>query len=256
MKTIYLFLAASLFLSSCKKDEPIPLQSPPPDNTGNLEIRFIPSMNGAPFEVNQVFVGPNNLRMNVEAFKFYISSVTVHDSTDHLVQDVALVDFSKSAKSLFMDVPSGSYTGLQFGIGLNKTQNGFGNPNFNPSSFPLSHPQSIYNDMYWTNSTRYVFLKVEGKLDTSAAQSSIPTYTWFYHMGKDTLYTPVMFNDLNFTINKGQTTVLEFGVEVNDLFRSQTDTIDMVQQNFTHSTDYPVLARKVMTNFASSIRKL
>jgi hypothetical protein len=256
MKTIYLIVVTSLVLTSCKKDEPIPAQLPQVNDTGKLEIRFSPSMNGAPFQLNQVFTGPNNLRMNVELFKFYLSSITIHDTTDQLIKDVALVDFSKLNKSVIMDVPVGDYTNLKFGIGLSKIQNGTGNPDFNPANFPIEHPQSIYNDMYWTNSTRYVFLKIEGKIDTSAAQNTVPTYTWFYHTGKDTMYTPVAFNNLNFSVNKGQTTVLEFGVEVNDLFINQTDTINMVADNYTHTTDFPVLARKVISNLGRAIRKL
>jgi hypothetical protein len=141
-------------------------------------------------------------------------------------------------------------------LGVKKALNGTDDTNFDEASFPIDHPLSIYNNMYWSWATGYIFSKIEGKIDTSQAQDQTPTYTWFYHSGMDTCYTEKNFDNLNIVVNEGKTTVIELGIEVKDIFISQNDTINMVEDNFTHTTDNIDLARKVSINLAKGFRKL
>jgi hypothetical protein len=142
---------------------------------------------------------------------------------------------------------------MSYAVGLNPTLNGTNNPNYDEAQWPLSHPLSIYNGMYWSWATGYIFSKVEGKTDTSEAQNQTPTFTWFYHSGLDSLYSPNVLNNLNLTIEKDQTTVLQLNLEVNDIFSQPGDTINMQTDYFTHTTDNLELARKVIRNLSKSI---
>lgn len=261
MKTkIYLLFssfacALGILLSACEKDQPIP---PSVEQTnGTVEIRFVATMNGAPFQPNVNFIGPNNLKMNFEALKFYLSDIQLTNSINsQLLSEIELVDLSQSDKSISFETKPGTFQKLKFFLGVKKSLNGTDNPNFDEASFPIDHPLSIYNNMYWSWATGYIFSKMEGKIDTSQTQNQTPTYTWFYHSGLDTCYTEKSFENLNIEVNAGKTTVIELGIEVNDIFINQTDTINMVQDNFTHTTDNIELARKVSLNLARGIRKL
>jgi len=257
MKYIFALITCCV-LAACGTEDPEPITPTlPADTTAKVELRFKPTMNGIPLVMNQVFTGPNGLRMQLELWKFYISEITLQNtSVTQLLKDVALFDFSRPDKSLILTAKPGLYTSLSFAIGVDRNLNRMGDASFSPAVYPMEHPLSIYNDMYWTNSTGYVFLRVEGKIDTSAAQNSVPEFTWFYHTGQDTMYTTTTFDNLNLSVVKGQTKVIELEVEVNELFRTASDTINMVQENFTHSTDRPLLARKVITNFKNAVRKI
>lgn len=249
-----MFLAV-IFLSSCGKDEPI--TEPEVNNTGTVEIRFVPTMNGQAFQLNTPFIGPNDKRIQIESFKSYFSQIRL--STNDVVkgkQDISLLDFGSNNKSILISTQAGNIDKIEFGIGVNKTLNGTSDPNFNPSSYATTHPLSIYNGMYWTWASGYVFVKIEGRIDTSASQTQTPLFTCFYHTGLDTLYSTKSFNDLNLSVTKGQTTIVEIAVEFNEIFKTQSDTIDMVDKYFTHTSDDFELAQKVITNFKLALRRL
>ncbi len=244
----------SLFvLVSCKKDEPVPETKEP---AGTLEIRFYPTMDGQPFQANTLFLGPNQKRMLVETFKFYLSGLYLNSDIDSLlINDVSFVDLTSLNPSLKFLVKPGNYTALRYAVGLTPELNGTNDPNFDEAQFPIDHPLSIYNGMYWSWATGYIFSKIEGKTDTSAAQNQTPTFTWFYHSGLDTLYSPGRISDLSVEIKDQQTTTLDLAIEINEVFSQPGDTINMTSDYFTHTTDNLDLARKVIRNISKSIKQ-
>jgi hypothetical protein len=242
-------------LSACEKDQPIPEPTEP--YKGTVELRFVPTMNGEAFQQNVNFVGPNNFRMNIETLKFYLSDIQlINSSYTTMLSEIELVDLVQNDKTISFETDPGTYQQLKFFLGVKKALNGTDNPDFDEAQFPISHPLSIYNGMYWSWASGYIFSKIDGKIDTSQAQNQTPTFTWFYHSGLDTCYTEKNFNNLNIEVNAGKTTTIEIGIEVNDIFRQPNDTINMVDDNFTHTTDNIDLARKVAQNLAASMRKL
>ena len=242
---------------ACKKDDPI---VPPvlPDPKGTIEIRFLPTMNGNPLAYNQIFQGPNGKRMLLETFRAYLSNIRFEtaDGNQNTLSDIELVDLGTGSNSISLTSIPNTYTALHFGIGVPNNLNGTSNPNFSPAAYPIEHPLSVYNGMYWSWATGYIFLKVEGRIDTTTAQDQTPLYTFFYHTGIDTLYQEHTVNNLNLQVKDGQTSVLEFAIEVNDLFITPGDTINMVDDYFTHTTDNIELARKIIQNFGTALHKL
>lgn len=256
-KTFIFGLLFSLMFafSSCEKDLPLP---DPGINKGKVELIFRVAGNGSPLEFNSLFIGPNNYRMFVEEFKFYASNIALKDSEGKIVPivDVALLNFSNGLVRVEGIVDPGTYTSIEMGIGVEETLNGTNNPGFNPSEYQNDHPLSIYNGMYWTWATGYIFMKIEGKIDTSATQDQTPLLSYFYHIGMDTLYQTKQFDLTNFEVNKAQTSKLEFMIDVNDLFVGSAGTIDMRVNNRTHTTDEFEVARTVFVNLKSAIRRL
>lgn len=255
-KTLFLPLfILSIFLISCDKDESV-VSETPEKTTGTVEIRFIPTMNGEAFSVNQNFVGPNGLRMRYETFKFYLSDIQLQNGSTILgSKDVVLVDFSLSDKTITLESAPGTIDQLTFGVGVKQSLNGTADPDFNPAAYPMDHPLSVYSGMYWTWASGYIFSKLEGRIDTSAAQNQDPIYSFFYHSGIDTLYSTHSISNINAEVVKGQKTSINLKLEVNDVFKTSSDTINMVQDYFTHTTDHFDLAQKVINNLGDAIRK-
>ncbi len=136
---LFVFLGLSLF-TSCKKDEQI-VEPDPEATTGTVEIRFNPTVNGLNFQMNQEFIGPNNLKMRYETFKFYLSQIQLSNgSTIFGSKDVALIDFSLSNNSFTFEANEGVINQIHFGVGLTKELNGTNNPSFTPSIYPIDHP--------------------------------------------------------------------------------------------------------------------
>ncbi len=250
-----LLLVNFLSFSSCQKDESVEATAPE-KTTGTVEIHFVPTMNGEAFQMNQTFIGPNGLRMKYETFKFYVSDFQLHSATSVLgSSEISLIDFSLNDKSISIEANPGTISEISYGLGVKKSLNGTGDPNFNPAAYANNHPLSVYNGMYWTWASGYVFSKLEGRIDTSTTQSQDPNYSFFYHSGKDTLYASHGISGFNETVVKGQKTLIYLKVEVNDVFKTQSDTINMVQQYFTHTTDHYELAQEVISNLGDAIRK-
>lgn len=254
-KLLFLLVSSLIFMSSCKKDEKI--NDPEPEaTTGTVEIRFNPTINGSTFQMNQEFVGPNNLKMRYETFKFYLSQIQLSNGTSILgSKDVALIDFALSNNSFTFEASEGVINQIHFGVGLNKDLNGTNNPNFTPTIYPNDHPLSIYKGMYWTWASGYIFSMLDGRIDTSATQNQEPNYTFFYHSGLDTLYASHSIAGFNSAVVKGQKTIIDLKIELNDVFRNDSDTINMKEDYFTHTSDNLELARKVITNLGNAIRK-
>lgn len=253
---LYSFLLVNLIsFSSCQKDESVEVTEPE-KTTGTVEIRFIPTMNGEAFNLNQNFIGPNGLRMKYETFKFYLSDFQLQSTTSVLgSSEISLIDFSLNDNSISIEANPGTITNISFGLGVKKSLNGTDDPNFNPAAYSNNHPLSIYNGMYWTWASGYIFSKLEGRIDTSALQNQDPNYSFFYHSGKDTVYSSHGISGFNESVVKGQKTLINLKIEVNDVFKTPTDTINMVQDYFTHTTDHLELAQKVINNLGDAIRK-
>lgn len=241
-----------IVMTSCDKDVFIPPALPQEDK-GSLEIQFKPTMNGEPLLLNTVYLGNNSQNLMLETFKAYLSNIQLRSGDSILGEsEVELVDFSLNDKSITLKADEGNIDAIHFDIGLNPTLNGTNDPDFNPATYGNTHPLSIYNSMYWNWASGYIFLKIEGRLDTSLLQDQPPNFTFFYHCGLDTLTRSYELSNLNIDINSGQTTVVELALEMNDIL----ENVDISEEFFTHTSDNIELATKVIINFGNAIRKL
>jgi len=259
MKNIFKYSALALIVlltfNSCKKDDPINEPIIVEDKSGTFEIEINATMNGEPVQGFTPFTNVNNHRATIEDFKFYLGAFKLKNpqgvSID--ISGVAFFDLLNNVNSVKIKLPEGDYADLSFFVGVPDELNGTSNPDFSASIYNQEHPLSIFNGMYWTWSTGYIFLKVEGKIDTSATQNQDFNRNYFYHVGLQNNFLPKEFPGTEIKINKGKTTKLVFKFEYNDLFRNPTDTINMAVNSFTHTTDNMELAEKVITNFSDAL---
>jgi len=243
-----------IFISSCKKDEPIPV--PIIDGlSGTFELEIKATMNGAPVIAYAPFTNVNQHRATIEDFRFYLGTFTLKNASAAEVQikDVAYFDLLNGKNKLSIKLPEGDYTDLSFYVGVPDALNGTNNPDFTASVYGQDHPLSLFNAMYWTWASGYIFLKVEGKIDTSATQDQAFDRNYFYHVGLQDYFLPKHFPGSQIKIKKGETTKLVLKIEYNDLFRNSEETINMAVNSFTHTTDNAVLAEKVIENFRDAL---
>jgi hypothetical protein len=249
MRIIFLssVLLSVLFMAtSCEKDVSLA--------PAWLEVKFQASMNGAPFQLNEPFIGPNGHRIAVEDLRFYVSNFTLTGTSGKQASiETALINFTDQQSKFYMQIPAGTYQNLQFNVGVPPAMNGIGIPEFDPAKYPPGHPLNISNGMYWTSMTGYVFLVIQGKMDTSATKDKPLLFPWFYHVGLNELYGLCSYNNLTVRANTTDTMKLNLHFEINDLFISPDDTIQMPEENFTHTTDHFNLAASVIRNFRHAI---
>jgi len=156
--------------SSCKKDEVNNNQN---NSTGSIVIEFdhVWGMNMAPFQMNTDIVQPmSGDTLNVSLLKYYISNIQLVKNNGDLynIEDgYYLIDPENNTIEL-ENIPSGEYKGVNFLIGVDSLKNfsGLQTGALNPS-----------NGMFWSWSTGYIFVRIEGSSQNS------PTGQFLYHMG-------------------------------------------------------------------------
>jgi hypothetical protein len=239
---LYLALIGSLTLSACKKDpepEPEPLK-------GTLQVNFTGVYNGTPLVINNIYNSAAfGYRIKPETLKYLLHHLYAKNDagTEYEIKEAMTVDFQNASNSFTVQMDPGNYTGIKFNLGVDSTLN-----HADPTVLPIEHPFSVYNanDMHWGWSTGYIFLKFEGRSDTTGNGSGSMNNLFFFHAGNDSNYEELPYFNAPFTIIANQTTQLTVQLDVDKLLVGTSDTIDVKTDNATHTNDNPFLARRIV----------
>jgi len=172
--TIKFFAAVMMILAftGCNKDKastPEPQPLPVLPSTGSLTLFFEGIVGTSPLVfTTQTYTNQAGNTYNITMAKYYISNIKL-TKTDNSVYTVAnsyhLVDLADSLKSLvkLSGVPYGNYKAIEFMIGVDSTRN-------------VSGAQTGALDpslgMFWTWSSGYIMVKIEGTSPQSTASSN------------------------------------------------------------------------------------
>jgi hypothetical protein len=99
-----------------------------------------------------------------------------------VVYDTILLITKLNAGQPFLlgQIPVGEYETIKFDIGIDSIRN-HSDPTLNPAGHPLA---LTFPSMHWSWNTGYIFMRVEGEADTTAAQTGI-NVAFEYHIGGD-----------------------------------------------------------------------
>ncbi len=165
------FIAAIFIFSGCDKEDD------DHDHFGTLQIEFEHKWGPAfgPFSLNTEMTHPSTgEKMTFTTLKYYVSNIVlVNENGTEWVQPESyyIVDAVTSAASKIKleNVPTGNYTGFRYTIGVDSTRNVSG---------AQEGALSPSNNLFWSWSTGYIFIKAEGNSPDAPAPGD-----WFYHIG-------------------------------------------------------------------------
>ncbi len=241
-----LFIFITFTFSECE-DDPKPIL--PVEN--NLRLDFSASVGTNDFSVDTEFLNEDSHPTKFETFKFYISRVTLvkADLTEIEVKDVALVDFkSNFSKKVRMNVPSGNYVAIKFGIGLDSVLNAS-----DPATFPQSHPLGISQGTYWSWASQYKFAMFDGRVDTVGNLGSATDVLVSIHPGTNPLYRKIGGLQHTFTTNTTSTEVVNIDVDMFEIFNGDAGKVDITVDNQSHVTPSDKhIATRIMDNFVNA----
>lgn len=176
MKKIIAFFAFATFLISCNEDK---------DDTGeefgSLNLVFENSVGDQPLNLNSdIYLNASGEAYRVSELKYIISNIELTRSDNTVVtipvQNSYFVINEEGTTTASLDsIPSGSYTNITFGFGVDPTKYPIesGSMNFIPTAEEAG--------MLWTWSAGYKFLKFEGIYSTTADTGDENTFV--YHVG-------------------------------------------------------------------------
>jgi len=169
LKTAIIFslFISLLSLNSCKKEDNLQQNDNNTTTYGNVKIEFEHqwAMSGAEFKLNDTLFHPmKNEKLYFTTFEYYVSNIKFKKSDgtwwSH-PESYFLLDASNS-NSLILNisnVPTATYTEMQYTMGVDSTRNVSG---------AQTGALSTSNNMFWTWNSGYIMLKAEGKSPNSS----------------------------------------------------------------------------------------
>jgi len=208
-----------------------------------LQIKINTSYGNQSFYLDSSYLTDEGYTVKFTDLKFYLSDLT--NGQDTLYQ-ASLYDYRNSQTHLFNT--SGDYSkfeSISGKVGLDSSIN-----HDDPSLFPNESPLNISNAglMHWGWNTGYIFISIEGKVDTLSAGDNFD-HNFSYHIGKDEFMENFTFNNLNWTpTSNGHQ--LEWSLDLAKFLKNNESSIDLKTEFLTHTGSGQLeLAEKVKNNF-------
>jgi hypothetical protein len=171
-----------------------------------------------------------------------MSNITLNNtSISKNVKDVHLFRLDEpNTMNLEVTAPNGNYESVSFGLGLTPELN-----STEPSDYTPDHPLGLNQNTYWPMlSGSYIFVKIEGKMDTSQTSSFYPLT---YHLAHEDLFRAMDFQK-SISLDVNNTASLQFNIDLSELFTN----VDLSQELAHERTSSP-LANQLITNFSNAI---
>jgi len=250
-KILFLFIITALTLSACKKDEPI----------GELDLTFITKTQDGNLILFEDFNLADGTLLNLNKLQFFISDIRlINESSETKIGDIDLVSFkshdnaaaAQAGETLtFGEIPTGSYTGIKFGLGVSSDLNGE-----TPENYAGIEDRVVLADAgnYWVNWESYIHTKVEGFFDANGngtAGGGDDSESITYHTGMDMLYREKTIN-MDITIGEDGTFRLPLTLDIDKIFDS-TSSLDLPNEPVAHSNPTNASFMETTTKVADNL---
>jgi hypothetical protein len=239
----FLFCSMSFLFFSCK-DKPVP-----PVVKDYVDITVQPVYNGENLLMDSIYVTQEGYKIKITDLKFYVTSL--QNGGTNLSQ-AALFDFRETGTLLLhQEADYLKFGSLQGILGVDTTLN-----HDDPSAFPTSSPLNISNagTMHWGWNPGYIFVSVEGKVDTLIDGIDNLDHNFSFHTGTDQYLQSLSFSSINWqTISTHQHT-FALKLDVYSIFASPGQSIDLRLEYLAHSSgSQAALSQKFGHNFKSAL---
>lgn len=176
---------------------------------------------GQPLQLYTDYTTPEGTLIQYSMVRFYVSQISlIKDNYEELryPDQYYLADSETDNLFLIDENVIGKFKGIRFGLGVDSTRNDSSGIYAVPAyEYPVDHALSPVNFMYWSWNPGYIFMKLEGKVDTNAngILNEIGE-TFSIHTGFKEAY---VFVERNYTFTTtGDDIILQVNAEIPNFF--------------------------------------
>jgi len=183
----------------------------------------------------------NGTVTTMDLAQFYVSGITLVDAqgVEHTAEDVYLLVRPEEEAYSIGNFPPGDYTKVIFNIGVDSITN-----HADPSVYAIGDPLGAQSpSMHWGWSFGYIFMRIDGEVDSDGDSAPDPAGYFEMHVGDDH-YLATIELDYNFTIGESNENIVHLEADWDTFFSG----VDMVNDNTFHGTDNVPLANLVFDN--------
>ncbi|HKK38341.1 MAG TPA: MbnP family protein [Cryomorphaceae bacterium] len=249
MKRFFFILLIASLTISCDDDESNP--------DSKLFMTFDPRFGGDDLQMGENHTNIHGYPFNVSDIKFYVSNIRLHKTDGDYVQlsDIELIAMQDNRRSIEFVVQRGKYSGLSYDLGVPSAMNGTNDPDFSISQYPAGHPLSEVTSggMYWQWASGYRFFSFDGRFDLEPNSDPFLPMSFAFHTGTDTLFREVGMFEKSINIDSGETLLFAFAVDVDSIFATVADTINLAEVTSFHGSEAQLeTGMKLANNMAKS----
>ncbi len=236
-----------ILISSCKDDV-----VGPPDEiiVDQLKITVQPTFNGSNLYLDSVYTTSEGYDVKFTELKFFAEDIKGNTQ----IHNAALFNYRDNGTLLFqVDGKPSDATTLTANLGV-----GVVNHN-DPSAFPVSSVLNISNsgDMHWSWNPGYIFMKVEGKVDTIADGNPLFDHNVVFHIGKDINLQTMSFPNPNWLEVTTMVHQYSLQLDMSTFLQNAGQNIDLKAEFSSHTAaGQEVLSLKVIENFNAALKEL
>lgn len=241
---VFTFVLTTL-LFSCEKDKVV---EEDPEVVYTAKIDLIPKFGNESIKIDSTYVLTDGTKIQFNEIKCYFSDISI--GSTNLTAN-ALFDFRLNGTKLIQVNANPSNGNFSCGIGVQSSLN-----HNDPSAFPTSSPLNIAvaNDMHWSWSPGYIFIKIEARADTIPDATTNFNHYLVYHIGKDENFQNLSIPSISWTNVSATLKQLKLKLDLKDLFENTSNPVDFSTEYTTHSNPGQVLITdKIRQNFLAAI---
>ena len=242
MRTIFYSVCFALLMVACDKDKPIAPKA-------QVQLDLQPVFGSQSFYMDSIYTTPEGYKIKFTELKCYF---TLFGNGSNVLHQAALLDYRETGSLLFKkEADYTKFTNLNAVLGVDATLN-----HLDPSAFPNDSPLNISNagPMHWGWSTGYIFMNIEGKVDTIIDATTNTDLSFSFHIGTDPYLKNLQFNAINWSDIGNNTKQFKLKLDLLAFLGQGASSIDLSTENLTHTAaGQEALTQKVIDNFKNAI---
>jgi hypothetical protein len=173
------------------------------------------------------------------------------NGSNNLIQ-AALFNFRENGSNLINQVGDHTkYSNLSGKIGVDSSLN-----HLDPSAFPNESPLNISNagPMHWGWNPGYIFLNIEGKVDTIVDGVNNLDLSFSFHIGTDPYLQSIDFNNITWQDKGNHVWELPLKLDMAYFLANPISPINLKDEHLTHTgAGQESLTQKVIQNFKNAL---